>query len=77
MVQKEGDNDQANDQEEEGTEGESGEEELEYDEEEQEEVKKILNTWSIFVFFYLHHNKKSFLDGMGFHKKIVVGGEKC
>ncbi|RMX36631.1 hypothetical protein pdam_00015014 [Pocillopora damicornis] len=37
MVQKEGNNDQANDQEEEGTEGESGEEELEYDEEEQEE----------------------------------------
>ena len=44
MVQKEGDNDQANDQEEEGTEGESGEEEVEYDEEEQEEVKKIINT---------------------------------
>lgn len=71
MVQKEGDNNQANDQEEEGTEGESGEEELEYDEEEQEEVKKkIINTWSIFVFFYLHHNKKSFLDGMSFHEKI-------
>ncbi|XP_058963494.1 DNA-directed RNA polymerase III subunit RPC7-like isoform X2 [Pocillopora verrucosa] len=42
MVQKEGDNDQANDQEEEGTEGESGEEELEYDEEEQEEENDYL-----------------------------------
>lgn len=42
MVQKESDNDQANDQEEEGTEGESGEEELEYDEEEQEEENDYL-----------------------------------
>lgn len=42
MVQKEVDNDKANDQEEEGTEGESGEEELEYDEEEQEEENDYL-----------------------------------
>ena len=52
MVQKEGDNEQANDQEEEGTEGESGEEELEYDEEEQEEVKKII-TFEAYLFSFI------------------------